>query len=106
MLKRLRRANIKREAERDPEGKCTVLYRATELGGECGEALNVIKKMERTRLGIPGMDVTLTQLADELADVVIAADLPAMVCGIDLESAVRDKFDRDSTRWSLQTKIG
>jgi hypothetical protein len=39
MLKRLRRANVKREAERDPGGKCGLLYRATELGGEVGECL-------------------------------------------------------------------
>jgi NTP pyrophosphatase (non-canonical NTP hydrolase) len=83
-----------------------LLYHATELGGETGEALNLIKKMERTRLGITGTNATLAQLADEFADVVIAADLLAMAAGIDLESAVRDKFDRDSTRWSLQTKIG
>jgi NTP pyrophosphatase (non-canonical NTP hydrolase) len=97
---------VKREAERDPEGKCTVLYRATELGGETGEALNIVKKMERSRLGIPGANATLAQLADELADVVIAADLLAMVAGIDLEAATREKFNRDSDRWGLKTKIG
>jgi NTP pyrophosphatase (non-canonical NTP hydrolase) len=97
---------VKREAERDPEGKCTVLYRATELGGECGEALNIVKKLERSRLGIPGANATLAQLADELADVVIAADLLAMAAGIDLESAVRDKFNRDTDKLGLQTKVG
>jgi NTP pyrophosphatase (non-canonical NTP hydrolase) len=106
VLKRLRRANLKREAERDPDSKCGILYRATELGGETGEALNLIKKMERTRLGITGMNATLAQLADELADVVIATDLLAMACGIDLETVTREKFNRDTDRLGLRTKIG
>ena len=49
----LRRANLAREKERDPTGKITASYRATELGGEIAEALialNICKKLERERL--------------------------------------------------------
>lgn len=50
-------------------------------GGEVGEALNVIKKLNRARDGIAGNSVdTATlhrMLADELADAVIYADLLA-----------------------------
>jgi hypothetical protein len=71
-----------------------------------GEALNAVKKMERTRLGVTGTNATLAQLAAELADVVIAADLLAMAAEIDLEEATREKFNHDSDRLGLQTKIG
>jgi hypothetical protein len=35
----------------------SLLYRAVELGGEAGECLNVVKKLERKRLGIAGIDL-------------------------------------------------
>ena len=57
MLKRLREANLAREAERDPKAVASLLYRAVELGGEAGECLNVVKKLERERLGIAGIDL-------------------------------------------------
>jgi NTP pyrophosphatase (non-canonical NTP hydrolase) len=58
------------------------------------------------RRSVTETNATLAQLADELADVVIAADLLAMACGIDLEEATREKFNRDTDRLGLQTKIG
>jgi NTP pyrophosphatase (non-canonical NTP hydrolase) len=106
MLRCLRRANIKREKERDPDGKCgLLLYRATELGGEVGEALNVCKKLAREQMRIVGSRSSVAQLADELADVVIATDLLAMACGIDLEAATRAKFNATSDALGLATKI-
>ena len=45
-------------------------------------------------------------LADELAEVIIAADLLAMACGIDLEAATREKFNKTSATLRLQTRIG
>lgn len=59
-------------------------------GGKVGEALNVIKKLNRARDGLAGNSVdTATlhrMLADELADAVIYADLLAARIGVDLES--------------------
>lgn len=81
----LREANIARQAEWDAGNAITLTYRANELAGEMGEACNVIKKLERERLGIRGSRATLLQLAEELADVVICADLTAMTACEDME---------------------
>lgn len=70
------------------------------LGGEVGEAMNVAKKLNRVRDGIPGNKVTETvlwdQLADELADAAIYLDLAAQYAGISLEKAIVNKFNRKS----------
>lgn len=74
------------------------LYQATELGGEVGEALNVVKKLERERRGMVGSRATVVQLADELADVVICTDNLAARFGIDLGAAVVNKFNASSEK--------
>ncbi|WP_398473694.1 MazG-like family protein, partial [Tardiphaga sp.] len=74
-----------RQAEWDSGNQITVTYRANELAGEMGEACNIIKKLERERLGIRGSRATVEQLAEELADVVICADLIAMGVGRPME---------------------
>lgn len=80
----LREANIARQAEWDAGNSITLLYRAIELAGEAGEACNLVKKLERERLGIRGSRANLSELAAELADVIICCDLIAMQAGIDL----------------------
>ena len=80
----LRDANVARQAEWDAGNSITLLYRAIELAGEAGEACNLVKKLERERLGIRGSRANLAELAAELADVVICCDLIAMQAGIDL----------------------
>jgi NTP pyrophosphatase (non-canonical NTP hydrolase) len=102
---KLRLANKERQQERDPSDQITLCYRGNELAGEVGEACNVIKKIERERLGIRGSRVSIEQLAEELADVVICADLIAMSEGIDLDLAIRQKFNATSTKYGLKTKI-
>ena len=105
MLKRLREANLAREAERNPEAVASLLFRAVELGGEAGEALNVVKKFERQRLGIAGSTATLEELADELADVLICVDLVALTAGIDLEAALVRKFNASSENLGVKTRM-
>ena len=102
---RLRAANQKRQKEWDREDKITLTYRGTELGGEVGEALNIIKKLERERLGIKGSRATLEDLAEELADVIICCDLIAMATGIDLTDAVERKFNKTSEKVGLETGL-
>lgn len=47
----------------------------------------------------------MSKLADELADTFIYLDLLASRCGIDLENAVRQKFNAISDRENLPFKI-
>ena len=75
----------------------------TALVGELGEAANIIKKMNRERDGIrgnsPEQQMTLKQdLINELADTMIYLDLLAARAGIDLEEAIRDKFNATSEK--------
>lgn len=105
MLKSLRDANAARQVEWDPSDKITLAFRGNELAGEVGEACNVIKKLERERLGIGGSRDTKDHLAEELADVVICADLIAMTAGIDLDRAVKQKFNSTSEKLGLKTRL-
>lgn len=101
----LRAANEMRQEEWDPDQKISLCFRGVELGGEVGEAQNVIKKLERERLGIRGSRDTIQHLAEELADVIIVADLIAMSESIDLADAVRKKFNRTSVEQGLKTYL-
>ena len=101
----LRAANLARQAEWDTDGQITLSYRGNELAGEVGEACNVIKKLERERMGIAGSRANLADLAEELADVIICADLIAMQLGIDLNRAVAEKFNKTSEKVGLTTRL-
>lgn len=101
----LRAANVARDIEWNAGAeKISPLFRAIELAGEVGEACNVIKKLERERLGIVGSRDTKEHLAEELADVVICADLAAMDYDIDLEAAIEAKFNATSVKNGLATR--
>lgn len=101
----LREANENRQAEWDPTDAITLAYRGNELAGEVGEACNIIKKLERERLGIRGTRATVEQLAEELADAVICLDLIAMHEGIDLEDVVAKKFNLTSDKYGLVSRM-
>lgn len=105
-FKVLRAANSSRQQEWDREGKIDIAYRGNELAGECGEACNIIKKIERERRGIRGSRATMKQLADGLADVIICVDLICLGEGIDLWDAVKRKFNKTSEGNNLKTRIG
>jgi NTP pyrophosphatase (non-canonical NTP hydrolase) len=99
--RKLREANVRRQQQWDPDHKITSLYRAVEFAGEAGEACNKVKKLEREKMGLPGSRTTTEELADELADVVITADLIAMEYGIDLQKAIRRKFNDTTDKMKL-----
>lgn len=101
----LRAANSARQRERDVDNQLTLAYRGNELAGEVGEACNVIKKLERERLGIAGSRDTKEHLAEELADVIICVDLIAAAEGIDMDAAVRSKFNATSEKVGLRTRL-
>lgn len=105
MMRRLRAANIARNKEWDVSDNIDLAFRENELAGECGEACNVIKKIIRERLGLVGSRASIEDLADELADVIICADLIAMDENIDLEAAIVRKFNSTSAKRGLKTGI-
>ncbi len=104
-LNDLRKANVERNKEWDKDGVLTPSFRGLEIGGEVGEALNIVKKLERERLGIRGSRDTVEHLAEELADVIICADLLGMDYGIDLGAAIIAKFNATSEKHGLSIRI-
>lgn len=104
-LTALRQANIDRQNEWCHDQHPDLSYRGNELGGEVGEALNTIKKLERERLGWCGSRSTVEALAEELADVVICADLCAITAGIDLDAAVVAKFNATSDKVGISVRL-
>lgn len=71
------------------------------MAGECGEACNVVKKIDRD-----GWSEELQlKLAKELADVVTYADLLAARYGIDLGHAVATKFNEVSERVGSELRL-
>ena len=105
MYENLRTANECRDAEWDPEKKITPAFRGIELAGEVGELCNVLKKLERESMGMPGSRASIEDLADELADVIICADLMALQFGINLEYEVPRKFNATSSKYGLRTTM-
>ena len=77
---------------------------ACAMAGECGEACNAIKKIKRLETGTntakdpPTYQHAVAIVADELADLVIYADLLAARLDIDLGAAVGRKFNVVSKR--------
>lgn len=69
------------------------------MAGECGEVANLTKKLRR------GENIDTMELAYELADVVIYADLLAARLGIDLGSVVRAKFNVVSERRGSSVRL-
>lgn len=73
------------------------------MGGECGEAQNVVKKLRRLETGTGGGESTdhdqlCVRLGEELADTIIYADLLAAHYDIDLTEAIVLKFNAISER--------
>ena len=70
---------------------------ACAMAGECGEACNLVKKGRRISSDPREWPCDLTgEIAEELADLVIYADLLAQRLGINLELAVQWKFNKVS----------
>lgn len=90
----LSRANRRRTAEafQVPVEDWSPSDWAAALAGEVGEACNLITKRRR------GTPVPVDEIADELADAIVYADLLCQRLGIDLGEAVRQKFNSVSRR--------
>lgn len=96
----LRRANVSRKTRWHGEAdEWSGADWSNAMAGETGEACNIVKKLRRhethtgTAYNTPEVEALLPALAEELADVVTYCDLLAHKYGIDLERAVREKFN-------------
>ena len=75
---------------------------ACAMAGECGEACNAVKKLRRLADGTNTANdpqteyAAIVDIATELADTIIYADLLAARLGIDLGAAIRRKFNEVS----------
>jgi NTP pyrophosphatase (non-canonical NTP hydrolase) len=107
----LRAANMSRCARWHPRGlnEWTLSDWACATGGELGEAMNIVKKLNRERDGIAGNTLTeeelRCELADELADVAIYLDIWAASEGIDLGEAIASKFNRTSEKVGFPERL-
>jgi NTP pyrophosphatase (non-canonical NTP hydrolase) len=82
-----------------------LLFRATELGGEVGEVLNVCKKLHREEQGWRGSRTTQRNLEDECADVLICLAMVATKRGINLVEVTRRKFNETSEAVGLPHRL-
>lgn len=98
---KLRTANIARDAVWNPNKLLSLSFRGNELGGEAGEAQNVLKKIERERLGLVGSRATTQELGLELSDVIICVDLIAMEFDLDMAEFIPRKFNMTSRQRNL-----
>ena len=129
MLGKLRQANQIRQKEWSGSDKADTAFRTIEIGGEFGElseaigshlinsmmavevsgragkVMEAIKKQLRDQRGIQGNKADLEDVKEELGDCVIVLDLLAGNLGIDLEKAVKDKFNKTSRKYNLKTMI-
>jgi len=102
ILKQLKEANKKRQGHY-PSGWDLPRW-GNAVAGETGELCNIIKKIDRG-------DFTLKEanekeiLADEAADIICYLDLLCQEAGIDLGTAVVNKFNKVSQRKGSDVKI-
>lgn len=75
------------------------------LGTAAGRAQNFIKKLERERHGMPGSRATPAELATELGHILSYARALATHFSIDLDTAVRVKFNKTSNKVGLTTFV-
>ncbi len=80
------------------------------LCGEAGELANVIKKIRRQETGArnqgdPSMEELKVMALNELADVVIYADLLANQLGGNLGEAVKAKFNKVSEKYGFEERL-
>jgi NTP pyrophosphatase (non-canonical NTP hydrolase) len=86
-------------------GDAGIMFDALELGGEVGELLNIVKKLEREERGWRGSRADPAAFADECADVLICLDKLARRRNVDLIEATVAKFNATSDKVGLPQKL-
>jgi NTP pyrophosphatase (non-canonical NTP hydrolase) len=95
-LSELRRVNGERWLAWAEGAAPDPLYMANEFGGEAGEVLNVVKKLEREARGWRGSRDTVEHLGEEIGDCIICLDSLARAYGLDLTEVTAAKFNKTS----------
>lgn len=105
MFDRLVKAVTEREADYDKERKQDLPFLGCAIAGEVGELCNLIKKMERTRLGLQGSTATEQDALDEIADIFIYGIVIGTRIGTpsELEQAIVRKFNAFSAKTGSKT---
>lgn len=105
-LNELRRLNIERQKEWDPENKATLSFKGLEFAGEAGELASKIKKLARKiEFDFVGSDYDMTDIENEVGDVLITLDLVCQKMGIDIEKVTKKKFNATSDKVGMTTKF-
>ena len=104
-LNELRDKNIQRQNEWPGHDRADLSFRTIELAGETGELCEAIKKHIRSKRGIAGTTASIEDIVDEVGDVLISLDLLCLELGINLELAVKRKFNKTSEKYGLRTKF-
>jgi NTP pyrophosphatase (non-canonical NTP hydrolase) len=109
ILDELRIKNLERQQYWKGSEKVDVLFRAVEFSDEAGELLNAVKKVYRAKNGIIGNKDTeaelIENLVEEMGDVLITLDLLASCYDINLEEAVKMKFNKTSKKVNIDVFI-
>jgi len=104
-LNTLRQKNNERQKLWTGSENVDVLFRAVEFAGEAGEVANAVKKVYRAQNGIIGnnkdINDLMENLVEEIGDVLITIDLLANEYNIDLEQAVKSKFNKTSKKVNI-----
>lgn len=100
-FKQLSQANQARQDKWPGGAQIDLTFVGLELGEEAGEVQGAVKKIIRARQKIAGNKgqteaELLAKTSDELADLVINASRIANALDIDLDTAIRSKFNRKS----------
>lgn len=105
VLQELRKASSERAVHWNKGNPAPNSFAFIELFGEVGEVCNACKKLIRHEMGWVGGESDITNLKEELGDVVICVDLIASRYGIDLWEAIREKFNKTSDKHGFPVKL-
>lgn len=104
-LSQLRRVNLERYEAWVGGDDAGIMFDAVELGGEVGELLNIVKKLEREERGWRGSRADPAEFPNECADVLICLDKLARRRNVDLAAATIAKFNATSAKVGLPHQL-